>query len=458
MGDTIRHAEFWKRARMRPTAFTRQRQVNLVGVVSIILNMIRRSTPRELDDYLSQAFPEEPNMTYTQQSFAEARQNLRPEAFEWLNQVFLKGFYEDDDEATYRGFRLLAIDGSVIAWPNTPALRAAYGVATNQFSQGAVARARSSSLYDVLNGIVVHSILGRYDTAERDMAKTHLTTLADLPGSRPNLVLFDRGYPSADLIWWLLAHAVRFVMRVPTGFYREIEEVTEPDSWVTIRMTSERARALTRQGIPVPVGTVLTVRVLKLLLPSGDVETLITDLTPAELPLDEALDLYFLRWGVETHDDDGKYKWEVENFSGQTPVVIQQDFHASILMSNRAAVAEQDAQAEIPARIDPNTHKYVDYRINRNILIGKMKDRLIAIALEEDGRKREAAWNRLRGSTRRKRRAILNKAWLPPCSATRTRVGSGGFPSHRATTCSARPKYCCFTRHDFPSTRFSSIR
>ncbi len=112
VGDTIRHAEFWKRARMRPTAFTRQRQVNLVGVVSIILNMIRRSTPRELDDYLSQAFPEEPNMTYTQQSFAEARQNLRPEAFEWLNQVFLKGFYEDDDEATYRGFRWLAIDGS----------------------------------------------------------------------------------------------------------------------------------------------------------------------------------------------------------------------------------------------------------------------------------------------------------------------------------------------------------
>lgn len=34
-------------------------------------------------------------MTYTKQSFAEARQNLRPEAFEWLNQIFLQGFYED---------------------------------------------------------------------------------------------------------------------------------------------------------------------------------------------------------------------------------------------------------------------------------------------------------------------------------------------------------------------------
>ena len=402
---------------MRPTAFTRQRKVNLVGVVSIILNMVRRSTQLELDDYVRQAFPEDLTMTYTKQSFAEARQNLRPEAFEWLNQVFLQGFYEDGEEATYRGFRLLAIDGSVIELPNTRALRAAYGVATNQSTQGAVARARSSSLYDVQNGIVIHSVLGRYDAAERDMAKTHLATLADLPGSRPNLVLFDRGYPSADLILWLRAHAIRFVMRVSTGFYREIEEVTEPDSLVTIHITSERARALKRQGTPVPAGTVLTVRVLKLLLPSGEVETLITDLTPVELPLGEALDLYFRRWGVETHYDNWKYKWEVENFSGQTPVVIQQDYHASILMSNLAAVAEQDAQAEIQERLDPDTHKYVDYRINRNILIGKMKDRLIAIALEEDSRKREAAWNRLRGElmrnilpVRRGRSAPRNKS------------------------------------------------
>ncbi len=417
MGETIRHPEFWKRARMRPMALTRQRKVNLVGVVTIILNMVRRSTQLELDDYLRQTFPEDPNMTYTKQSFAEARQNLRPEAFEWLNQVFLKGFYADGDEATYRGFRLLAIDGSVVELPNTPALRAAYGAATNQSAQGAVARSRSSSLYDVQNGIVIHSILGRYDAAERDLAKTHLAMLADLPGSHRNLVLFDRGYPSADLILWLRAHAIRFVMRVPTGFYREIEEVTAPDSLVTIRITSERARALKRQGTPVPAGTVLTVRVIKLTLPSGEVETLMTDLTPLELPPEEALDLYFLRWGIETHYDDWKYKWEVENFSGQTSVVIQQDFHASILMSNLAAVAEQEAQVEIQERLNPANHKYVDYHINRNILVGKMKDRLIAIALEEDGQKREAAWHRLRGElmrnilpVRRGRSAPRNKS------------------------------------------------
>ena len=40
-------------------------------------------------------------------------------------------------------------------------------------------------------------------------------------------------------------------------------------------------------------------------------------------------------------------------------------------MSNLAAVAEQDVQAEIPERLDPDNHQYVDYRINRNILIAE---------------------------------------------------------------------------------------
>ncbi len=66
-------------------------------------------------------------------------------------------------------------------------------------------------------------------------------------------------------------------------------------------------------------------------------------------------------------------------------------------MSNLAAVAEQEAQDEIQEHGQRRDHKYDEYRINRNILVGKMKDRLIAIALEPNGRKREAAWNRLRG-------------------------------------------------------------
>lgn len=114
MGSAFQSTDFADRARKRPSAFQRRRKVGLVGVASIILNRVCRTTQLELDHYLERAFPDGEPMTYTKQSFAEARQNLNPEAFEWINEVFLRAFYEDGDEQTYRGFRVLAVDGSVI--------------------------------------------------------------------------------------------------------------------------------------------------------------------------------------------------------------------------------------------------------------------------------------------------------------------------------------------------------
>ena len=161
IGKTLPSAGFARRARQRPTAFTRRRQVGWVRVVSIILNLVRRSPPLELDADIAHTFPEEENMTYTKQSFAEARQNLRPEAWQWLNDVFVQGFYENGDEQTYQGFRLLAVDGSVVELPNPVALRDHDGTAENQTPRGARARARSSALDDVLNGMTLHPVLGR---------------------------------------------------------------------------------------------------------------------------------------------------------------------------------------------------------------------------------------------------------------------------------------------------------
>ena len=230
------------------------------------------------------------------------------------------------------------------------------------------------------------------------MAKEHLLALGHLtPSDTPNLVLFDRGYPSADLILWLTAHHIRFVMRVSQGFYSEISGVTESDAVVTIRITPNRAHRLKEQGTPVPVGTEFTVRVLKRPWPSGEVETLVTDLTPVEVPYAEALSLYFRRWGLETHDDDLKNKFEIENFSGHTPGVVEQDFAATTFLSNLAAIVEEDAQAEANERLrqSPQSDKYRAYRINRNVGVGTMKNRLIKALLEPDGAPRDHAFQRL---------------------------------------------------------------
>ncbi len=357
--------------------------------------MVRRTTPLEWDELREKFMPQKAELTYyTKQSFSEARQKLRPEAFTLLNEPFIQQFYADDDDHTVHDFRLLAIDGSVIEVPNTPECRTAYGVATG--SEGfSVARARASHLIDGENPWVIHAVLGRYDRAERDLAQLNINALLRLvPDAARNVLLFDRGYPSLAFLHDLTGQNLKYVMRVSSTFYQKVLSTTTPDERVTLRVTPQRARALKKQGTPVPEGTVITLRVMKIDLPTGETEVLITNVTPSQISDPAFKPLYFKRWGVETHDDDIKEKGEVENFSGKTPLVVEQDYHATLLLANRASVIEHEAPEEWEAHRDQRQRKYAKYKINTTSVVGKMKTRLIALILEEDPQKQEAAYAR----------------------------------------------------------------
>ena len=52
VGKYLHSEEFRDQARPRLQAFTRQRKVGFVGVMSIILNMVRKTTQVELDEYI----------------------------------------------------------------------------------------------------------------------------------------------------------------------------------------------------------------------------------------------------------------------------------------------------------------------------------------------------------------------------------------------------------------------
>jgi hypothetical protein len=184
-------------------------------------------------------------------------------------------------------------------------------------------------------------------------------------------------------------------MRVSSRFYKEVNDSAVPDQRVEIVITKERAKELKQQGTPIPVGTVLAVRVIKVILSTGEIETLITDVPEDAISYEESKELYFKRWGIETRFNELKHQFEIENFSGETPVVIEQDFYATVLLSNMASLIEQDAQEEMQEKNAGKTLKYNEYKINHNILVGKLKNRLIEILLEDDNLKKDAMFQRL---------------------------------------------------------------
>jgi hypothetical protein len=84
---------------------------------------------------------------------------------------------------------------------------------------------------------------------------------------------------------------------------------------------------------------------------------------------------------------------QIENFTGETPIAIEQDFYASMYLSNMAAMAKMQTDETIQARNETKELKY-EYQTNVNILIGKLKNNLVLMLLEPNEKKRMNLYER----------------------------------------------------------------
>jgi hypothetical protein len=242
------------------------------------------------------------------------------------------------------------VDGSDIALPKMPGLLEAFGgTGRNADSPSA----KISSLYNVLNDFVVDAGIGRAGASERDFALEHVEKLRDIRPDVKKLLIFDRGYPSAALIHELEVRGLYFLMQVKSKWNREVDETTTVDSLIKVDGT--------------------LIRVIKFQLPSGETETLVTNLF--DLPVEEFPELYFKRWPIETKYDVVKNKFALENFTGYSKNVILQDFWAVMYLTNLASVAREEANALAQKDRADKNNKYT-YVPNMNQVIASLKDHL----------------------------------------------------------------------------------
>jgi hypothetical protein len=101
--------------------------------------------------------------------------------------------------------------------------------------------------------------------------------------------------------------------------------------------------------------------------------------------------LYFKRWGLEVKYCQLKSRYELENFSGNSPIAIMQDFYATIYLSNLMIMAKTEANENIES--NKKGLKY-EYKVNMNILISKMTQTLIECFYEDNLKKRTKLFNK----------------------------------------------------------------
>lgn len=352
--------------RMKDTYFTRigRSKMSFKNIILFMINFVKKTLQLELDDFSKIASV--PNIT--KQAFSQARQKVSPKAFiHILNQVN-RWYYKQTPFKKYREYRLIAIDGTVLEINDTEELRNEFGYIENQNKK--VARARASALYDVENDMIICSKLTHYRCGEREIAENLIDEMINL-GSYNDLILFDRGYPSKDFITFIESRRLKYLMRVSSGFLKVVINAPNQDQIIEAKHKDK----------------VLKMRVIKFELESGIIETLVTNLFDETISAEDFKELYFKRWGIEVKYNEIKNKLQVENFTGKTVIAIEQDFYATMYLTNMVALAKKDAN-EVIQENSKNKNLKFEYKVNTNVLIGKLKDTLITMLIIKNPWKR----------------------------------------------------------------------
>ena len=277
-------------------------------------------------------------------AWTRARAKLKHSAFIELNETILvNDFYATAQVERFKGRRLLAIDGSVIALPSNPAIFKEFGKekVTNQKKgfEKSYAQAQCSVLYDLLNHISIKAELGPYRTSELSQAQS-LCSAALRAG---DITIADRGYASAPFMSCVLASDGDFVVRIPRKSFKESQALFKAKkagkSIVCDVVVKDNSIGRTK-------GEVIRVRFVSLDIPAtGEREVIATSLLDEEeFPTELFLWIYYKRWGIETYFNQLKNRLDLENFSGLTVKSIYQDFHAMLFISNYETVLTKPAQ------------------------------------------------------------------------------------------------------------------
>ncbi|WP_171597619.1 IS4 family transposase [Marinifilum caeruleilacunae] len=354
---------------MNAKDFTRDRVLTFSTTLLFMMNFLRKSLAIEIFNFVKNI----KTQSFSKSAFVQCRKKINPLVFKELSQVLTREFYTDNDESVklWKGFRLLAVDGSRISLPDTKELRSKYGATKNQTATSVV-QARMSVLYDVLNNYVIDGKIAPLTIGEKSMAIEHLAHTKS-----NDLVIYDRGYPSFDLIYEHLQLKIDCLIRVKVSFSNASKNFVESGKYSCV-IDMQPGKNISLKHKNYTKNDSAKVRLIRVDLPDGTTEVLMTTLLCSKTyPTGVFKDLYLKRWGVENYYDELKNKIKVELFSGYSDQCIQQDFNAALFISNIQTLMVAELNEELQEK---QKTKY-KYKVNSNLSYGFLKDRIVELFL-----------------------------------------------------------------------------
>ena len=332
--------------------FTKKRKLPFDKVISFLLAMEGGTLTTELLKH----FGCSPNIASTS-AFVQQRGKIDAAAFSSLFDLFVQKTNQDQ---CYKGFHLLAADGSDIQIPTNPYDPDSYFPAKE--GQAAYNLLHLDAMYDLLRHTYTDAtLLGQRKANERSC----LCDMVDRSPLKNVLVIADRGYEGFNLMahiqkkgWYFLIRIQDILNSRGIAAGLDLPDSDEFDLFVDIHLTTKQTKEIKKlcgdrnryRFVPAtntfdylprknrkfdpPVFYKLPFRIVRFQIADGIFETVVTNLDQCMFPASELRQLYNMRWGIETSFRELKYTVGLLHFHAKKVENIYQEVFARLIMYN----------------------------------------------------------------------------------------------------------------------------
>lgn len=377
----------WLFARSPGRDFTRNVKLPFAKLITLILSLKGSSITCELMEHFgcTKTLVSEP-------AFVKRRGRLLPEALETIFRLFVENTRPSN---RYKGFQLLAVDGSDLHTPTNPDDTASFIPGSG--GQKPYNLKHLNALYDLCSHIYMDAVVqGRHQYDERRA----LCDMVDRANTAyPAIIIADRGYESYNVFAHIQEKGWKFLIRVKdrssNGIVNGLELPAQDEFDVPIRLALSRKQTnkfkgllgsknefkqlrnytfdylpmKNKKGLDIPP-YIISFRVVRFKLSDSSFETVLTNL---DFPPDELKQLYAMRWGIETSFRELKYTIGLSHFHAKRPDFILQEIFARLTMYNFSELISMSVV------IERSGNKYA-YRANfsaaahicRNFFLGRV--------------------------------------------------------------------------------------
>lgn len=346
--------------------FSRKREISYEDVIKMTLTSGARSIRNELMNFYNY------KKTVTTSAYCQQRSKIKKEAFKDLFYSFNAVLPKNKN---YRGYRLLACDGSQIQTPMITD-NEDYYLQGYQSSDNNTAYFHLNALYDLCNNYYDDVIIEpEHIRKEKDSLIKMVQRHTD---SNKIIYIADRGYESYNVMAHIYNQNQFFLIRIKDfnigGIAQMFPRPVQDEFDLTFTRTFTRhshkeyrekygSFIWIRHKYDIDFFTPehdmyeMTFRIIRIKISDDTYECIVTNLPTDEFKTSEIKELYYMRWGIETSFKELKYSTAMLYFHSRKEELLHQEIYAKLIMYNFS-------QAVISKIKLVKKHLKYDYKIN----------------------------------------------------------------------------------------------